>query len=68
MVLALTHRALRVIRQNVLPSVAIKLLAVILASLGIVTPVLGVLIREAAAKLVVANAIRVIEWRPIATS
>lgn len=68
MVLVLAHRALRVIRQNVLLYVAINLLSVILASQGIVTPVLGVIIHEATAMPVVANAVRVIAWRPTATS
>lgn len=63
-VLALARRALRVIRENVLLSVAINLLAVILAGLGLVTPVLGAIIHEASAMLVVMNAVRVIEWRP----
>lgn len=63
-VLALARRALRVIRQNIWLSVAINLLAVLLAGLGIVTPVLGAVIHEASAMLVVVNAIRLIEWRP----
>ena len=67
-VLALARRALRVIRDNVLLSVAINLIAVILASLGIVTPVLGAIIHEASAMLVVLNAVRVIEWRSTSTA
>jgi cation transport ATPase len=63
-VLALARRTLRVIRENILLSVAINLLAVILAGLGTVTPVLGAVIHEASAMLVVMNAVRVIEWRP----
>ncbi len=62
-VLALARRALRVIRENVLLSVAINFLAVVLAGVGIVTPVLGAIIHEASALLVVVNAVRVIEWR-----
>ncbi len=67
-VLALARRALRVIRDNVVFSVVINLLAVILAGLGMVTPVLGAIIHEASAMLVVMNAVRVIEWRPAGTS
>lgn len=67
-VLSLARRALRVIRENVLLSVAINLLAVVLAGLGIVTPILGAIIHEASAMLVVVNAVRIIEWRPPATS
>ena len=63
-VLTLARRALRVIRDNILLSVAINLLAVVLAGLGIVTPILGAIIHEASAMLVVANAVRIIEWRP----
>ena len=66
-VLALARRALRVIRENVLLSVAINFLAVVLAGVGIVTPVLGAIIHEASALLVVVNAVRIIEWRPAPT-
>ncbi len=66
-ILALARRALRTIRQNVLLSVAINLLAVVLAGLGLVTPVLGAIIHEASAMLVVVNAVRIIEWRPTPT-
>jgi len=63
-VLALARRALSVIRQNVLLSVAINLGAVVLAGVGIVTPILGAIVHEASAMLVVMNAVRLIEWRP----
>ncbi len=63
-VLSLAKRALRVIRQNVLLSVAINLLAVVLAGVGLVTPILGAIVHEASAMLVVMNAVRLIEWRP----
>lgn len=63
-VLALARRPLRVIRENVLLSVAINLLAVVLAGLGIVTPILGAVIHEVSAMLVVLNAVRIIKWRP----
>lgn len=43
-VLALARRALSVIRQNVLLSVAINLGAVVLAGVGIVTPILGAVV------------------------
>jgi cation-transporting P-type ATPase C len=66
-VLALARRALTVIRQNVLLSVAINLLAVVLAGFGIVTPILGATVHEASAMLVVVNAVRLIEWRPATT-
>jgi cation transport ATPase len=67
-VLALARRALTVIRQNILLSlsVAINLLAVVLAGLGIVTHILGAIVHEASAMLVVVNAVRLIEWRPAA--
>jgi P-type E1-E2 ATPase len=63
-VLALARRALSVIRQNVLLSVAINLGAVVLAGVGIVTPILGAVVHEASAMLVVMNAVRLIEWQP----
>jgi len=66
-VLALARRALRVIRQNVLLSVAINFLAVVLAGLGIVTPILGAIIHEASAMLVVLSAVRIIQWQAAAT-
>lgn len=62
--LALARRDLTVIRQNILLSVAINLLAVVLAGVGIVSPILGAIIHEASAVLLVVNAVRIIEWDP----
>lgn len=56
------------IRQNILLSVAINLLAVVLAGLGIVTPIPGAIVHEASAMLVVVNAVRLSEWRPATTA
>jgi P-type E1-E2 ATPase len=67
-VLSLARRALRVIRQTVFLSVVINLLAVVLVGLGIVTRILGAIIHEASARLVMVNAVHVIEWGPIAAS
>ncbi len=67
-ILAPPRRALRVTWQNVLRSVAINLLAVLLAGLRIVTPIQGAIIHGASTGLVVLNAVRVIECRPAAAS
>jgi Cd2+/Zn2+-exporting ATPase len=66
-VFALARQALRVIRLNILGSVAINLLAVGLAAAGVIAPVLGAVIHEASALLVVLHAVRVIEWQPADT-
>ena len=63
-VLALARQALRIIRDNIFLSVAINLLAVFLAGVGLVTPILGAIIHEISAMLVVLNAVRLIEWHP----
>ncbi len=63
-VLALAGRALGVIRQDILLSAAVTFGAIVLAGVEIVTPVLGALLHETSAKLVVVNPVRLIEWRP----
>jgi len=60
--------AVAAIRQNILLSVAVNLLAVILAGLGMVTPILGAVVHEASAMLVVVNAVRLMDWRPATTA
>ncbi len=63
-VLALAGRALGVIRQDILLSAAITLGAIVLAGEEIVTPILGALLHETSARLVVVDAVRLIEWPP----
>jgi len=41
-----------------------QFLAVVLAGVGLVTPILGAIVHEASAMLVVMNAVRLIEWHP----
>jgi len=61
-IIALSRQALRVIRQNVIFSMSINLLAVLFGSLGIIGPVFGALIHELSSIPVLANAARLINY------
>lgn len=62
-VIALSRQTLRVIRQNVLFSMAVNALAVVLAGTGVIGPVAGALIHELSSLPVLANAARLIRYR-----
>lgn len=59
-IIALSRQALRVIRQNVIFSMGMNVLAVILGGFGIIGPVAGALMHELSALPVLANSARLI--------
>lgn len=59
-IIALSRRALGVIRQNVIFSMSMNVLSVALGGLGIIGPVVGALMHEASALPVLANSARLI--------
>jgi len=61
-IIAISRQALRVIRQNVIFSMSINLLAVLLGGFGIIGPVVGALMHEASALPVLANSVRLINY------
>jgi len=62
-IIGLSRQALSVIRQNVLFSMAMNVLAVILGGFGIIGPVAGALMHELSALPVLANSARLINIR-----
>ncbi len=62
-IIILSRRALGVIRQNVIFSMSMNVLAVILSGFGLIGPVIGALMHEASALPVVANSARLINTR-----
>lgn len=61
--IAVSRQALHVIRQNVIFSMSMNVLAVILGGFGIIGPVVGALMHEASALPVLANSARMINYR-----
>ena len=61
-IIALSRQTLRVIRQNVIFSMSMNVLAVLLGSFGIIGPVAGALMHEASALPVLANSARLINY------
>lgn len=59
-IIALSRQALRVIRQNVIFSMSMNVIAVVLGGFGIIGPVAGALMHEASALPVLANSARLI--------
>lgn len=62
-IIGLSRQALGVIRQNVIFSMSMNVLAVILGGFGIIGPVIGALMHEASALPVLANSARLINTR-----
>ena len=62
-VIDLSRQALKTIRQNVIFSMSMNVLAVALGGLGIIGPVAGALMHEASALPVLANSARLIGYR-----
>lgn len=63
-VFELGRRVLRLIKQNLVLSSVINLVAVVAAALGVMGPVAGALVHNAGSVLVVANASRLINYHP----
>jgi len=61
-IIDLSRQTLRVIRQNVIFSMAVNVLAVLLGGLGTIGPVFGALIHEVSSFPVLANAARLINY------
>jgi len=61
-IIALSRQTLGIIRQNVIFSMSINVLAVLLGGLGIIGPVFGALIHELSSLPVLANAARLINY------
>lgn len=62
--LKLSRHILRTINQNIVISMMINLVSIVLASLGIMGPILGALVHNAGSVLVVANSGRLISFDP----
>jgi Zn2+/Cd2+-exporting ATPase len=62
-IIALSRRALGVIRQNVIFSMSMNLLSVLLGGFGIIGPAIGALMHETSALPVLANSARLINTR-----
>jgi heavy metal translocating P-type ATPase len=62
-IIALSRKTLRVIRQNVIFSMGMNVLAVILGGFGIIGPVIGAVMHELSALPVLANSSRMISYQ-----
>jgi Cd2+/Zn2+-exporting ATPase len=62
-VISLSRRTLKVIRQNIIFSMGMNLLALILGSFGIIGPVIGALMHESSSLPVLANSARLVDAR-----
>ncbi|MBS3977295.1 MAG: cation-translocating P-type ATPase [Syntrophomonadaceae bacterium] len=60
----LSRRVLRIINLNILFSLLLNLIAIVLASVGIMGPVMGALVHNAGSVLVVINSGRLIKYDP----
>ena len=63
-VIAISHRALRAIRQNVIFSMSWNVLSVFLGGFGLIGPVVGAIMHELSALPALANSARIIQYRP----
>lgn len=62
--IAISHQALRAIRQNVVFSMAWNVLSVFLGSFGVIGPVVGAIMHELSALPALANSARIVQYRP----
>jgi Cd2+/Zn2+-exporting ATPase len=62
-VIDLSRKTIRVIRQNVIFSMGVNIVAVILAGFGIISPVIGAIVHEVSALPVLANSARLVDHR-----
>ena len=63
-IIAISHQALRAIRQNVIFSMSWNVLSVVLSSFGVIGPVVGAIMHELSALPALANSARIIQYRP----
>lgn len=62
--IAISQRALRAIRQNVIFSMAWNVLSIFLGSFGVIGPVVGAVMHELSALPALANSARIIQYQP----
>jgi P-type E1-E2 ATPase len=60
-IISLSRRTLRIVRQNVIFSMSMNVLSLVLASFGIIGPVVGALMHEASSLPVLANSARLVD-------
>ncbi len=63
-VIAISHRALRAIRQNVIFSMAWNVFSIFLGGFGVIGPVVGAIMHELSALPALANSARIIQYQP----
>jgi len=63
-VIAISHQALRAIRQNVIFSMSWNVFSVFLGSFGVIGPVVGAIMHELSALPALANSARIIQYKP----
>ncbi len=63
-VIAISHQALRAIRQNVIFSMSWNVLSVFLGSFGVIGPVVGAVMHELSALPALANSARILQYQP----
>jgi Cd2+/Zn2+-exporting ATPase len=63
-VIAISHQALRVIRQNVIFSMAWNVFSIFLGGFGVIGPVVGAVMHELSALPALANSARIIQFQP----
>jgi P-type E1-E2 ATPase len=62
-VISLSRRTLKVIRQNIIFSMSMNLLALLLSGFGLIGPVIGAIMHEASSLPVLANSARLVDTR-----
>jgi Cd2+/Zn2+-exporting ATPase len=62
--IAISHQALRAIRQNVIFSMSWNVFSVFLGGFGVIGPVVGAVMHELSALPALANSARIIQYRP----
>jgi Cd2+/Zn2+-exporting ATPase len=63
-VIAISHQALRAIRQNVIFSMSWNVLSLILSVFGVIGPVIGAIMHELSALPALGNSARIIQYEP----
>lgn len=63
-VIAISHRALRAIRQNVIFSMSWNVFSIFLGGFGVIGPVFGAAMHELSALPALANSARIIQYKP----
>lgn len=64
-VIAISHKALIAIRQNVVFSMAWNIFSILLGGFGVIGPVVGAIMHELSALPALANSARIIQYQPV---